>query len=218
MSRPGRLVVVTGTGTEVGKTWVGARVLAELRGRGVRVGARKPAQSFEPGAEATDADVLAAATGEECEVVCPAHRWYERAMAPPMAAVALGLPPFTVDDLLLELQWPDQLDVGLVEGAGGPRSPLADDGDTVDLAVALRPDLVVLVADAGLGVINAVRLASAPLLEVSPIVVVLNRFEDQDRLHRANRAWLADRAAVTVVTDVSALADRIAIRPVFHSA
>jgi dethiobiotin synthetase len=218
VSRPDRLVVVTGTGTEVGKTWVGARVLVELRGRGVRVGARKPVQSFEPGDEATDADVLAAATGEEREVVCPAPRWYGRAMAPPMAAVALGRPPFTIDDLLLELGWPDRLDVGLVEGAGGPRSPLADDGDTVDLIRALRPDLVVLVADAGLGVINAVRLAAAPLEEWSPMVVVLNRFEARDGLHRANRNWLADRAAMTVVTDIVSLADRIAGGPALASA
>jgi dethiobiotin synthetase len=218
VSRPDRLVVVTGTGTEVGKTWVGARVLAELRGRGVKVGARKPVQSFEPGDEATDADVLAAATGEESQVVCPAGRWYGRAMAPPMAAVALGRPRFTIDDLLGELEWPDRLDVGLVEGAGGPRSPLADDGGTVDLIRALRPDLIVLVADAGLGVINAVRLAAAPLEELSATVVALNRFEARDGLHRANRAWLADRAAMTVVTDVVSLADRIAGGPALASA
>src|SRR5213076_1746043 len=104
----------------------------------------------------TDAGQLGQASGESPQIVCPRHRWYEVAMAPPMAAAALGRPPFTVADLVDELRWPDGVDVGLVETAGGVRSPIADDGDTVDLARALHPDRVVLVADAGLGTINAV--------------------------------------------------------------
>jgi len=52
---------VAGTATEVGKTFVGAALLAELRATGVRVAARKPAQSFAIGELRTDADVLAAA-------------------------------------------------------------------------------------------------------------------------------------------------------------
>ena len=47
--RPRRLVAVVGTGTDVGKTWVSARVLRDLRAAGLRVAARKPAQSFDPG-------------------------------------------------------------------------------------------------------------------------------------------------------------------------
>ena len=45
--RPERLVLVCGTATDVGKTWVCARLLVELRNRGVSVSARKPAQSIE---------------------------------------------------------------------------------------------------------------------------------------------------------------------------
>ena len=43
--------------------------------------------------------------------------------------------------------------------AGGVRSPQAVDGDATDVLAALGPDVVVLVADAGLGTINAVRLS-----------------------------------------------------------
>lgn len=137
--RPERLVVALGTATEVGKTWVGARVLEELRRAGVSVGARKPVQSFAPGDGATDAEVLAAATGEAVEDVCPPHRWYEVAMAPPMAADALGRAPFTAADLVRELRWPQGVTVGWVETVGGPRSPIAADGDSADLAAALAP-------------------------------------------------------------------------------
>ena len=71
----------------------------------------------------------------------------------------------------------------VVEGAGGARSPIADDGDTVALAHALAADRVVVVADAGLGTINAVRLTVAALSSWTP-VVALNRYDDGDALHR----------------------------------
>ena len=94
----------------------------------------------------------------------PLHRWYEIPMAPPMAAAALGRPAFTIVDLMDELRWPaEPVDVGLVETAGGVRSPLAADGDCLALCEALGPDLVVLVADAGLGTINSVRLTVGAL-------------------------------------------------------
>jgi dethiobiotin synthetase len=206
--RPACLVVVTGTATEVGKTWFAAATLAELRARGAAVAARKPVQSFEPGTGATDGQVLAAATGEDPEEVCPPHRSLAVPMAPPMAAAVLGAPRFTIADLTRELRWPRATDVGIVEGVGGPRSPLADDGDTVDLASALDPDVVLVVADAGLGAINAVRLAVAPF-SGRAVIAALNRFDGDDDLHCRNRTWLTDRADVDVVTDPGALAVRL---------
>ncbi|HEY1633615.1 MAG TPA: AAA family ATPase, partial [Acidimicrobiales bacterium] len=70
MPRPDRLVLVLGTGTEVGKTWVTARLIERLRRDGRRVGVRKPVQSFGQG-EQTDAEVLAGASGEHLDEVCP---------------------------------------------------------------------------------------------------------------------------------------------------
>jgi len=210
--RPDRLVLVCGTGTEVGKTWVGARLLTRLRAGGRTVSARKPAQSFDvdhAGARiggATDAELLGSATGEHPGEVCHSFRSYHRAMAPPIAAEALGLPPFTVADLVGELEWPAAgADVGLVETAGGVRSPQADDGDVCDLALALSPDLVVLVADAGLGTINSIRLSMDALAPCDgapgvPVVVVLNRYDGNHEIHRRNHAWLTTRAGYTVVT------------------
>ena len=126
-------------------------------------------------------------------------------MAPPMAAAALGRPPFTVTDLVGELAWPDGVEVGFVETAGGVRSPIAEDGDCADLLDALRPDVVVLVADAGLGTLNLVRL-SADALAGHRLLVVLNRFDEDDALHVANAAWLRERDGSDVVTSVDALA------------
>jgi dethiobiotin synthetase len=197
--RPDQVVLITGTGTEVGKTWVGCRLAVALRDRDVTVAARKPVLSYDPDDDLADSDavLLARATDETPEVVCPPHRWYPVAMAPPMAADALGRPAFTIAELVGEIVWPRRTAVGLVEAAGGVLSPLAEDGDTRTLAEQLDPDLVVLVADAGLGSINAVRLAVEPLAPW-PTAVVLNRYEPLSDLHRRNRAWLIDREHLDV--------------------
>jgi dethiobiotin synthetase len=211
MASPDRLVGVAGTGTDVGKTWVSATVAAALRAHGTAVAARKPAHSFAPDDDpaSLDAAVLGAATGETPEAVCPRHRWYEVPMAPPMAAAALARDAFTVDDLVAELRWPDaHVDVGFVETAGGVRSPIADDGDAVDLLRAVAPDLVLLVADAGLGTINLVRLCAAALAPM-PLLVILNRYDAAIAVHRANRAWLTERDGYDVVTSASDLVEHL---------
>lgn len=196
-----KIVVCAGTATDVGKTWTGAAVLSLLRSNGITVSARKPVQSFDPAATGpTDADVLAAATGEHANEVCPRHRWYPVPMAPPMAADVLGREPFTIADLVAELCWPvPEPAIGWVETVGGPRSPIASDGDSVDLCAALDPDLVVVVADAGLGTINAVRLSVAAFTG-NDVAVFLNRYDASDELHARNRAWLTDREGLRVAT------------------
>jgi dethiobiotin synthetase len=206
MTRPRTLVFVAGTATEVGKTWWGAAVARELRAAGVEVGARKPVQSAEPG-DATDAELLAAATGEAPDAVCSPARTFGLAWAPPMAARELGAAPFTTADLAGAIDWPPSITVGLVEGVGGPRSPISDDGDNVDLAHALAPDLVVVVADAGLGTINAVRLSATAFGDFR-VVVALNRYGD-DLLHARNREHLTAVDGFDVVTTPRQLADRL---------
>lgn len=205
--RPDRLVVVLGTGTGVGKTWTAAKVLARLRAGGAAVAARKPVQSFAPCDPETDADVLGIATGEAPEEVCPRHRWYAMEMAPPIAAAFLGVAPPSLDDLLAELEWPSEpVEVGILETVGGPRSPVAADGDSAALAAAVDADLAVLVSHAGLGAINAVRLC-APAVP-RPLVVFLNRFDGSD-LHDRNLRWL-QAEGFDVVTRIPDLARRVA--------
>jgi len=201
--RPARLVVVVGTGTEVGKTWVSAKLLLHARKQQLRVAARKPAQSFDPHDVApTDAELLAEASGEAAETVCPAHRWYPIAMAPPIAADLLNRPPLLLDALLAEMQWMPGTDLGLVETAGGLRSPIAHDGDCRDLVQRIAPDEVLLVADAGLGTINAVRL-TIESLAFAKVKVFLNRFDAANVLHARNREWLETRDGMHVIVDVA---------------
>jgi dethiobiotin synthetase len=173
------------------------------------VSVRKPVQSFVPG-DRTDAEVLGRASGEPPGEVCPAHRWYALAMAPPMAVEALGGVAFTISDLIGELSWPEGVEVGFVEGVGGVRSPIAADGDALALAEALRPDIVLLVADAGLGVLNLVRLSTAAIGH-AVVLVHLNRFDPTDELHRRNKEWL-ERDGLLVETSVESLGFRLSRR------
>jgi len=205
-ARPARLVVVVGTATDIGKTWVGGQVLSRLRADGATVAGRKPAQSADAGDTGpSDAQVLATATAEDVTEVCPAHRSYQVAMAPPMAAEVTGRPIPTIAELLAELRWPhDAVEVGWFETVGGPRSPIAVDGDAVTFVEALDPDLVVLVADAGLGTLNSVLLSLAPFAGRAT-ATFLNRFDPSEDLHRRNLDWLRTREGLEVHVDLEAL-------------
>jgi dethiobiotin synthetase len=201
-------VVITGTGTDVGKTWVAAGLLSELRRRNLAVAARKPVQSYSVG-EHTDAEVLARAAGEAAETVCPANRSYPLPMAPPMAAEALNRRAPTLSELSDELDrgWPrDQVEVGVVEGAGGVASPLSIDGDSASLTRRIKADVAIVVGEPQLGIINSARLARLALRPL-PVVVYLNRYESANELHRRNREWLAVQDGFEVTTSLSALAD-----------
>jgi len=202
--RPKQLIGILGTHTDVGKTYVIARWLMYLREQGLRVSARKPVQSFDARAGASDATHLAAATGEDEAAVCPPHRCYARAVAPPMAADLLRRPRIALDHLVSEITWRNDIDVGVVETIGGPRSPLSHDGDSIDLLSRLQPDAVLLIADAGLGALNAVRLSLACIAPFTSLVY-LNRYDDANELHRLNRQWLRERYGVNAMVNVREL-------------
>lgn len=209
--RPGRLVAVVGTATEVGKTWVSCELLAALRAGRTSVAARKPAQSYEEGDPVTDADLLAEVTGEDPTTVCPSHRWYPIPMAPPMAADALGRAEVLAADLAAEIVWKPGTRFGLVETAGGVASPLAHDTDSARFVGSLVPDVVVLVADAGLGTINGVLSCLGVLRAagVERVLVHLNRFDAGSDLHRRNLAWLVEREGLDVTFEMALLVDRM---------
>jgi dethiobiotin synthetase len=200
-------VVVAGTATEVGKTWCAARLVEALRERGTKVVVRKPVQSFEPGTRPTDAEVLGEASGEDAHLVCPPHRSYEAALAPPMAAQVLRRPEPLLEDLVRELR--ASADLVVVECVGGVRSPLAADGDTTTLARAVGARSAVLVARPDLGTISDVRLACDALSPLQ-VLIFLNRFDARNRLHQLNRDWLCVHDGFDVHTSVDSIADRLA--------
>ncbi len=156
------ILVVTGTGTEVGKTIATAAVASAAVGQGRRVAVVKPAQTGLLPGEPGDVD--------EVQRLVPAvdiaelYR-YPDPLAPNTAARRSGLP---APDLCVVVQRVRQLatthDLVLVEGAGGLLVGLDAAGHTLaDLALQLGDVSVLVVAAAALGTLNATALTAEAL-------------------------------------------------------
>lgn len=149
------IVVITGTGTEVGKTIVTAAIAALARADGRRVAVVKPAQTGIAHGEESDIDVVRRLTG-----IDDVHELvrYPEPLAPATAARRADMPALSVDVMVKEVDALRDRDLVLVEGAGGLLVRLDDDGNTLaDVACALGAPVVV-VAAAGLGTLNAIAL------------------------------------------------------------
>lgn len=181
-------IFVTGTGTGVGKTHVTCELLRELHSRGQSVSVSKPVESFDPDEDTPlDSELLARAVGTDPANVGSRH--IPLAMAPPRAAALLSMPPFSIAELRAEHHrlhgTADADEWHFIEGAGGIASPIAEGGDNRDLIDALAPELTIVVADAGLGTVNACTLVHSYLAH-RPHVFFLNRYDASDPLHVDN--------------------------------
>jgi dethiobiotin synthetase len=161
----GRILFVTGTDTGVGKTWVSCGVLRAARDAGLRVAARKPAETgCDPGPDGTlvarDAVALHAAAGgdEALDAVCAVR--LPDGLAPAYAARRAGV-TIDVQAIVADCRRrAAEVDLLLVEGAGGLLVPIADPFSYADLARALDAR-VLLVVGARLGAINHALLTLA---------------------------------------------------------
>jgi dethiobiotin synthetase len=153
-----RGLFITGTGTDVGKTYVAALIARSLRSAGKRVGVYKPVASGcelrDGQLESLDAIALWEAAGRPGTLaqVCP--QMFAAPLAPHLAARAEAK---RVDQQQLRSGlefWRESCDIVLVEGAGGLMSPVSDDDYNADLADEFGYPLVVVAANV-LGTINA---------------------------------------------------------------
>ncbi len=154
MSANRQFLVITGTGTGVGKTVLSGLLVRRLVRLGRSVRAFKPLCS----GGRDDARVLAAALAgvQSLDEINPWH--FEAPLSPALAA-RLERRTVTLAEVSAHVRARSVLDgLVLVEGAGGLLSPLTADGDTRDLIRRLRA-IPVLVAPNRLGVIHDVRAA-----------------------------------------------------------
>ncbi|SPM37024.1 Dethiobiotin synthetase, partial [Mycobacterium rhizamassiliense] len=149
------VLVVTGTGTEVGKTVTVAALASHARQAGIDVAVCKPVQT---GTDSGDDDLAEVGRLSGVKELAGLAR-YPRPLAPAAAAEQAGKPLPTRDQLLgliAGLDRPGRLT--LVEGAGGLLVELADAGVTLrDLAVDLGAAALVVVG-AQLGTLNHTAL------------------------------------------------------------
>lgn len=187
-----RFVVVAGTGTGVGKTWVGCALAHALRAAGRDAVALKPVETgCSPGGSgAEDGAQLARATGQLSPTVALSR--FELPVAPAVAAEREGR---TLDwDALVAsvAHCGSGHEIVLVEGAGGLLSPLTWTRTLADLARALGATVVLVGRDA-LGVLHDVSacVAVARSADLAVAHVVLTAPEVADASTGTNALALA---------------------------
>jgi dethiobiotin synthetase len=173
-------ILATGTDTGVGKTRVACWLVRELRRRGVRAGACKPAASgvVEGAGESywEDARALARALGGEADESLITPMRLREPLAPPVAARREGRTVTLADYQEAILAWEGRCEALVVEGVGGLLCPITDSETLADLAAWWgRP--ILIVARLGLGTINHTLLTmeAAVARGLEALGVVLNR-------------------------------------------
>jgi dethiobiotin synthetase len=152
-------IFVTGTGTDVGKTFVTAALIRHLRQMGRLVDAIKPVVSgFDPAqAVASDPGLLLHALGlpvtaQEIDRIAP---WrFAAALSPDLAAKQEGR-SIDVDTVVTFCRTAidQRKDILLIEGVGGIMVPLDDSRTVLDVMMALQVPII-LVAGSYLGTIS----------------------------------------------------------------
>ncbi len=173
---------ITGSDTDVGKTYVACQIIRQLSALGIGIETRKPAESgcIESGDGTLvthDAAALqqANANRETSERICPYR--YRAALAPHRAARLEGQTvalPALVEACSLD----DPGHCLIVEGAGGFYSPLADDGLNADLASALQLPVIIVVNDR-IGAVNQALMTLQAVIsrKLHVAALILNQLE-----------------------------------------
>ncbi|MEU8542341.1 dethiobiotin synthase [Streptomyces sp. NPDC048717] len=155
------VIVVSGTGTEIGKTVVTAALAATATAAGRSVAVLKPAQTGLGFGEAGDADeavrLSGAITGAELAR-------FPEPLAPDTAARRAGMAPISPGEVAQAARkLATSHDLVLVEGAGGLLVRFDDEGGTLADAARLLGAPVLVVAPAGLGTLNSTALTAEAL-------------------------------------------------------
>lgn len=190
---------ITGTDTDVGKTWVALGLITALKKSNLRVMAMKPiasgCQVTSDGLRNDDALLLLqhASTTQPYELVNPYA--FAAAIAPHLAARDEGVDIHVANIVRAYTEIADHADWMVVEGVGGWQVPISETQTTVAIAQALALP-VILVVRIKLGCLNHALLTS----------------ESIERSGVPFAGWVAtaiDRSCVGIEENIRALRERI---------
>jgi dethiobiotin synthetase len=188
------VLVVSGTGTEVGKTVVTAAVAALAVARGERVAVVKPAQTGELPGQTGDLEAVRRLSGVS---LTRELARFPDPLSPAAAARTADQPPLDLAEVAVVVkQLAASVDLVLVEGAGGLLVRYDPAGATIaDLAAMLAAPVLVVVS-AGLGTLNhtALTLEALSARRLLPAGVVIGSWPSRPGL--AERANLTDLAVI----------------------
>lgn len=205
-----RGIFVTATGTDAGKTFVSALIVKKLREAGFHAGYYKAALSgamqSEAGLIPGDADYVRGVAGLEMKAEELVSYVYETPVSPHLAAKLEGNPPE------MNVIMKDYMDISAgydfvtVEGSGGIVCPIRFDHKRIMLEDIIKEMNLsaLVVADAGLGTINATVLTVAYMKQKNIPVkgIILNRFHEGDVMEEDNRRMVEILTGIPVIATV----------------
>ena len=172
-------IFITGTNTEVGKTFITKNLIERIQLKGYSVSPYKPVETGCIKKSLTlipnDSMIYFRAINKRIALdqINP-YRFLEPIS--PAAAIKRSKRKVTINDYLSKLKDLPNSDLTIIEGAGGLCSPLAPDGYNIDLIRKAKVSTV-LVAKDEIGVINNVILSLSMLekYKIKVLAIVLNR-------------------------------------------
>ena len=201
-------IYVVGTGIGVGKTYVSAALVQALQGEGYDTVFYKPVSTGSETIPESDAGYVRTKCHLDQEVLSMVSYLFHDAVAPHLAAAraqqAVDVEMISADFAGVSLLH----EATVVEGWGGIVCPLtlyADGRRTMQEDVIRTLGLSsVIVADAGLGTLNATLLTVSYMrAQELPIAgIILNRYDGNNVIHRDNLAMLEKLSGVDVVAVV----------------
>ena len=206
----GKALFVTGTGTDIGKTYITALIVKKLRGAGCNAGYYKAAMS---GAEECggrlipgDAAFVYAAAGIEGEPSDAVTYVYKNAVSPHLAAQMEGN-PVNIERVLEHFsRLLTQYGYLTMEGSGGIVCPIRLDKRRIMLEdiIKMLNLRCLITADAGLGGINAAVLTAGYMKArgLDAAGIILNNWQPENAMHRDNRGIIEQLSGLPVLCAV----------------
>lgn len=206
-------IFITGTGTDVGKTYVTGLIVKKLKESGMNAAYYKAAMSGNERTEEGmllpgDAQYVKTVSGIEQSLACVCPYVYEAAVSPHLASRIEGNPVMLQEVVKGFEEVCRQYDYVTMEGSGGILCPICFDERELWLEDVIRELGLssLIVADAGLGTINSVVLTveymRAKGLPVKGII--FNRFHPGDRMEEDNLRMCEHRTKLPVLACVEA--------------
>lgn len=201
-----RGLFITATGTDIGKTYVTALIVKKLRSLGINAGYYKAAVSGAESVSESDAGYV-----NKIAQICEREELllsylYKTPVSPHLAARIEGNPAeiSVINSTFARVC--EQYDFVTMEGSGGIVCPIRKDEKTVIFLEDIIRELglpSLIVADAGLGTINAVVTTSEYMKARNLAVngIILNKWNDSE-MQRDNLAMIEELTGIKVVAVV----------------
>lgn len=200
-------IFITATGTDVGKTYVSALILKNLKKSGLNCGYYKPAMSGIEEGKLSDVEYVFKVAGLDGNPMDFVSYSFTEALSPHLASERANI-EIKIDKIKSDFQKVcEKYDYVLVEGAGGIICPFnMRKGQELllpDVIKVLGLDIII-VADAKLGTINStvltVEYAKQHNINISGII--LNNYDENDFMQVDNKEKIEKLTGIKIITTV----------------